>query len=187
MIKPWIALTAIVISTSALHASEPMTPTDKTNVIAFVGGSSSRDVEYRHLFLNSRVALIVLAGYHEQTVDSADPFAFHDSRHGSEVGVGLRHNFSTADQIRPFVQLTVDRASSSGNVGNCDSSTFWGYSALGGAEYFVGRRVSLEGSAGLEVGRSRYGCFPSDGTAPSRGHATTVDTFRTALGINFYF
>lgn len=187
MIKPWIALAAIVISTSALHASEPITPTDKTNVVAFVAGNNSGDIEYRHLFLNSRLAVIALAGYHEQTDESSGPQGFHLSQHSTELGLGVRHNFTTVEQIRPFVQLTVARSSGSTTGDPCGSGpTFWDYTAVGGGEYFVGRRVSLEGSAGLQVGRGRSGCFISD-SGPARVNGRSINTFRTALGMNFYF
>jgi len=185
MIKPWITAAAIVIVASSLHAAEPVTPTDKTNVIAFAAGNDRGDVEYRHLFLNSRLAVLVLAGYHQSSSTASGSVDFHGSQHSTEFGLGLRHNFATIEQVRPFVQLTAARAHASGS--NCTGFTDFSYAATAGGEYFVARRVSFEGSAGVAVGRSKSGCFITNGIPDSRIHDTSVDTFRTALGINFYF
>jgi hypothetical protein len=185
MIKPWITAAAIVVAASSLHAAEPVTPTDKTNVVAFSAGNDRSDVEYRRLFLNSRLAVIVLAGYHGSSSKSSGSVDFQSSQHSTEFGLGLRHNFATIEQVRPFVQLTAAREHTSGS--DCTGATAFSYAATGGGEYFVGRRVSFEGSAGVQVGHDRSGCFLSNGVPESRIHTSFVDTFRTAVGINFYF
>lgn len=186
MIKPWIAVAAIALAATTARAAEPITPTtDKSNVIAFGAGNGSGAIEYRHLFLKSRLALIGEIAYHNQTTRSDDSSSVHYSQHATSLGLGLRQNFSTGEQLRPFVQLTVSRFHASPS-GPCYGVNAWGYGASGGGEYFVGSRVSLEGSAGVSFGHSSSGCYVlPDNT--QRIHTTSLDTFTTALGINFYF
>lgn len=184
MIKPWIATVAIAIAATSVRAAEPAPPTDKSNVIAFGAGNGVGTLEYRRTFLQSRLALIAIAGYQEVSAHSNDSTGdYHTSQHSTQLGLGVRHNFATIEQVRPFVQLSVSRNHSNGY--GCMDSSFWGYAASGGGEYFVSRRVSFEGSAGVEVGRASNDC--GGGTISAHVHATTLNTFRTALGINFYF
>src|SRR5438552_16461232 len=98
MITPWIAAAALMAAATTFRASEPFTPTDKTNVIAFSAGYDTGDIEYRHTFRDSRLVLLALAGYHSASVEvSASTFP-DTSSHASELGIGLRHNFNARER-----------------------------------------------------------------------------------------
>lgn len=187
MIKPWIAVAALVAATTTLRASEPFTPTDKTNVIAFSAGNETGDIEYRHTFLNSRLALLALAGYHASSYHSNDPDVPDSSSHASELGIGLRNNFDMRERLRPFAQVEVIRTSATNYYVQCHASPSFNYIASGGGEYFLANRVSLEGSAGVAFFRSSQNCTYGDPPLAFKQQNRSFGTFRTLLSINFYF
>jgi hypothetical protein len=181
-----LLLALAVLAATNLRAAEPVTPTtDRSNALAFAAGTSASDLEYRRIFHDSQFAVIVLAGYHSFASKTSDsPIGtFKQSGHSTELGLGLRRNFATGEQFRPFLQLS---ATSDHFSGNCAGGRFLSTLASGGGEYFVGSRVSLEGSAGVQLGNSSSTCtFSASETQTT--HTTTINTIRAALGINFYF
>jgi hypothetical protein len=182
MVRVWTAL-AVLAFAANVRAADAVTPADRSNVIAFAVGDTSNSVEYRRLFHGGQFALIALAAYIKDSSTASPPLLFPASSHYTEFGLGVRRNFLSGDQLRPFAQVTAGRSSASGN---CSIASFWDYTATGGGEYFVSPRVSLEGSAGIDVGRGRSDCIA--GVAGLTGsYSRTLNTFRAALGINLYF
>jgi hypothetical protein len=185
VIKPGIAAAiVIIVAVTAVRAAEPIKPTDRPNVFSFSVASSNTSIEYRRMFRDSRLTLIAIGGYATQTAQEPAPYK-PVSTHFLQLGLGLRRNFNTAEQFRPFAQVEILRHSSA-STGQCGIPANWNYVASGGGEYFVAQRLSLEASAGLNYGRGGYGCF-SDGTTTGMLSAKTLGTFRSAVSVNFYF
>jgi hypothetical protein len=90
---------------------------------AFIQSNFSGDIEYRRLFLNSRVALIALAGDHNRSTKSS--------------GGPISYSSSGSHTISASAYAGISRPAGTGGI--------------------------------------------------QRTRQTTVDTFRTAVGINFYF
>jgi len=191
MIKPLLVAAAMTLAATTLSAADVTPPTDKPNVLAFSVASQNYDIEYRHMFADSKLAVIAIAGYYEvkfRNTQTAPNFNSQDiTNRFVDLGLGLRNNFRTGEQLRPFLQLDVHRSTQDTSSVDCQASPIWGYNATGGAEYFVGKQVSIEGSAGLHYGRTSEGCTnPNTGQSVSQ-KATTFGTFRSVVGINFYF
>lgn len=102
------------------------------------------------------------------------------------IGAGVRRVF-TSDQLHPFLQLAanINRATLPG----CGHASYPGIAGSGGVEYFVARRVSIEGVAGLSYSRFSQRCSAPDvGTGTEVGYdSSTFSTFRSALSVTFYF
>lgn len=179
-----VALLMALIGT-ALRAAEPIIPdTDRHHVLAFAASNDSGDIEYRYMFHDSRLAVIALFGYSRQTSKTTGVVTVRESTHALDLGLGLRHNFMTREQLRPFVQLDATRSSSGDSCGSVFITPVWGYSGTGGAEYFLGRRFSVEGRAGVRYTRGSSNCA---GSVFPKSSFHEVSTFRSALAINFYF
>ena len=179
---------AMALITTTLQAKEPITPTDRTNVIAFGVGSSIGDIEYRHLFHNSQFAMIALASYFERSLKGDSTIiVLPPEQHMRSIGLGLgiRRSFLTDAQLRPFVQLAVTRTHNTED--GCSPAALWNPSAVGGGEYFVGSRMSLEGSAGMQLTRGTLRCGAASLGNEQKTRITSLNTIRAALGINFYF
>jgi opacity protein-like surface antigen len=191
MIKPLLVAAAMTLAATTLSAADVTPPTDKPNVFSFSIGSGQSDIEYRRMFADSRLALIAIAGYDDQKFKSNATVGgtVNFSQHALELGLGIRNNFNAGEQFRPFVQFDVRRTSANNGagIGICEPSPFWNYNASGGAEYFVGHRVSVEGSAGLRYSRSSSDCSEPATGESFTSKATNFGTFRSAIGINFYF
>jgi hypothetical protein len=185
VIKPGIAAAIVIaIATTTVAADEPTKPTERRNAFSFSVSSESPSIEYRRMFLDSRLALIAMGGYGTQTSQEPAPNKQVSARF-LELGLGLRRNFNNAEQLRPFAQVEILRHSSA-DSGLCRIPADWNYLATGGGEYFVGRRLSLEASAGLNYVRGGFGCF-TDGTTTGTLKAKSFGTFRSAVSVNFYF
>lgn len=185
MIKPGIAAAIVIaIATTTIAADEPIKPTERRNVLSFSVSGSSPSIEYRRMFLDSRLTLIAMGGYGTQTSQEPAPYKPSSARF-LELGLGLRRNFNATEQLRPFAQVEILRHSSA-ESGQCGIPADWNYVATGGGEYFVGRRLSLEASAGLNYGRGGFGCF-TDGSTTGTLKEKNFSTFRSAVSVNFYF
>ena len=190
MNKFGIALALIVVAATTLRGAEPITPpVDNHHVLSFAASNSSGDIEYRYMFHDSRLAAIALLGYSEQSSKSSSSFSSGITSQVKfrtlDLGAGLRNNFMTREQLRPFVQVDVLRSSTGSGCVNVFASPYWNYTASGGAEYFLGKRLSVEGRAGLRYAHSSLDCSFLGVTQTFS--ARTVGTFRSALAINFYF
>jgi hypothetical protein len=187
-VKSTLLALLMVIAGTALRAAEPVTPdTDKHNVLSFAASNSSADIEYRYMFHDSHLAAIAFLGYSEiSSKFNSGAVNGHQSSHTLDLGAGLRHYFMPGEQLRPFVQADVIRSSSGESCTGIFVSPTWNYSATGGAEYFLGKRFSVEGRAGVRYQHGSSNCSGVVG-----GSTTTsfhvVTTFRSALAINFYF
>lgn len=190
-----VPMLLMVAATSLLAAG--VEPTDKRNVLTFSTGSfanagaaaggfvSGGDLEYRRVFSDSRLVAIALFGYHEQSY--SDGTGDHFSAHLLDAGAGLRHNFTTADQFRPFIQGTITRSSYEQTASiQCDNQPYWSGAAAGGIEYFISPRFSVEGMGGLSYSRQRGRCGAT-GSGSYSFHSSQFSTFRSAVAINFYF
>src|SRR5258708_4909560 len=191
MNKLGIALASIVVAATTLRGAEPITPSvDNHHVLSFAASTTSGDIEYRYMFHDSRLAAIAILGYSEQSSTSSSSstvgsITSKSKFHMLDLGVGLRNNFMTREQLRPFVQVDVLRSSASSGCGSGYASPYWNYSASGGAEYFLGKRLSVEGRAGLRYAHASLDCSLFGVTQTLSAHST--GTFRSALAINFYF
>src|SRR5260370_11613861 len=190
MNKFGIALAAIVVAATSLRGAEPITPSvDNHHVLSFAASTTSGDIEYRYMFHDSRLAAIAILGYDQQSSKSSSSSSSGITSqvkfHMLDLGVGLRNNFMTREQLRPFVQVDVLRSSASSGCGSRYASPYWNYSASGGAEYFLGKRLSVEGRAGLRYAHASLDCSFLGVTQTFS--ARTAGTFRSALAINFYF
>jgi len=191
MNKFGIALASIVLAATTLRGAEPITPpVDNHHVLSFAASNSSGDIEYRYMFHDSRLAAIALLGYSEQSSKSSSSSTVGNITSKSkfrtlDLGAGLRNNFMTREQLRPFVQVDVLRSSTGSSCHSISVSPYWTYAASGGAEYFLGKRLSVEGRAGLRYAHSSSDC--SLGGVTESFSARTAGTFRSALAINFYF
>lgn len=191
MNKFGIALASIALAATTLRGAEPTTPpVDNHHVLSFAASTTSGDIEYRYMFRDSRLAAIALLGYSEQSSTSRSSSTVGSITSKSkfrtlDLGVGLRNNFMTREQLRPFVQVDVLRGSAGSGCGNIYASPYWNYRASGGAEYFLGKRLSVEGLAGLQFAHSSSRC--SQGGVTESFSVRSAGTFRSALAINFYF
>lgn len=96
-----------------------------------------------------------------------------------DVMAGLR-KYLKVDDFAPFVQGAVGYASSTVDKGT-DTSTFFAAGAFG-AEYFLAKHFSIEGSAGISLA--------SQTDKPTGGSSQTTTAFGTqnyGLFANFYF
>jgi opacity protein-like surface antigen len=196
MTKYAIAAGLLVLATSALYAADPVTQDmSRKHVFTFSTSTSSTvfggsDVEYRYMFANSRLAAIFFAGFGQESFTTTGSTTSHGSVHSTDLGAGLRRNFTPGEQLRPFVQFDVARSSSGDSCGAISISPNWNYTASGGAEYFLGKRFSVEGRAGVRYARGSFNCNGAAigvGTGVSSESLRTLATFRSALAVNFYF
>lgn len=186
MMKTAVVVLSSLIIATAIYAADPVSPApDRRTVLSFATSGSAGDIEGRRTFMNGRYVAIGFFGYAQETFDGTYG---KNTGHMTELGAGLRRNFALADQIRPFAQVDVFR-SSGADTGGCSASPSLRYGGRGGVEYFVSPRISVEGTAGLAYGRSHVSCA-GDGTITFPPYTTTtkiINTFRTALALNFYF
>lgn len=197
MRKYVMAAGLLVLTTSALYAADPVTQDmSRKHVFSFSTSTSSTvfggsDIEYRHMFADSRLAAIFFAGFGQESFTITGSTSSHGSIHSTDLGAGLRRNFTPGEQLRPFVQVDVGRSSSGDSCGSISASPTWNYTASGGAEYFLGKRFSVEGRAGLRYARGSLNCSAVGGGAVGVGGFSqserSVATFRSALAVNFYF
>ncbi len=102
------------------------------------------------------------------------------------LGAGVRRVF-VSEELRPFVE--IDAALRHTEVGFCDHVNYPSIGAAGGVEYFVAKRVSIEGSAGLTYLRFSEKCTQDLGSGPVefRYDSHSLGTFRSALSLTFWF
>lgn len=98
------------------------------------------------------------------------------------LGAGVRRVF-VSEELRPFVE--VDAALRRSNLPGCGHINSPLVFAGGGVEYFVARRVSIEGSAGVNYTNLSEHCVSDFGEF--RYDAHSFSTFRSALSLTFYF
>lgn len=73
------------------------------------------------------------------------------------IGAGVLQHWNTDSQLQPYVGARFDIANSSVKLGETDESdTTFGLFGVLGAEYFVTKRLSLEGEAAVGF---RFGSF----------------------------
>ena len=102
------------------------------------------------------------------------------------LGAGVRRVF-VSEELRPFIE--VDALLRRTDVPFCDHISYPYFTAAGGVEYFVAKRVSIEGSAGLSYSRVSERCTQDLGNGPVefRFDSHSFGTFRSALSLTFWF
>ena len=158
--------------------SEP----DRKTGVTFSVGSAGNDIAFRRL-LPPNWAVLGSLGYARGT-------AYPTLAPGPNVDVtswiltAAARRYFGSDELRPFAEAGAGLSWS--EVPGCHSLRSPRGSVAGGVEYWVAKRVSIEGSAGL--GYSKYGqrCEGFDGTE-YRFELDNLNTFRTALSVSFYF
>jgi hypothetical protein len=98
------------------------------------------------------------------------------------VGAAIRRVF-VSEELRPFAQ--IEGAWRRSSLSSCGNTSYPYVAADGGVEYFVARRVSIEGSAGVSHARFSEQC--SDGTINVSFSSNSTATFRSAISLTFYF
>jgi len=175
-----ILIASLLLSTVQLAAQT--TATHKTGV-TFSVAQASGEVSARRLFGRQWAALGVL-GYSHGTAYAyapASPFYPNDITTWS-AGLAARRYFSPAP-LRPFAELGAGVRRT--DFAPCNHFNNPYGTAVGGVEYNVAPRVSIEGSAGLNYSSSSQRC--NSGGIEYRLDSHSFSTFRTALSITFYF
>lgn len=174
------ALLLLLFAAVPLFAQSP--PPDRKTGLTFSIGSADNAIALRRIvspqwmvlgiFGVSRGNFGVVAGNGEQP--SVTSWA---------LGAGVRRVF-VSEELRPFLELDASvRRTELPGCGHL-SSPFGSLS--GGVEYFVAKRVSIEGSAGVNYTNVSERCNSSD-FGEIRYDAHTFSTFRSALSVTFYF
>src|ERR1043165_997860 len=98
------------------------------------------------------------------------------------LGAGVRRVF-VSEELRPFVEL--DAGIRHTNLPGCGHINSPFAFAGGGVEYFVAKRVSVEGSAGINYTNISEHCVSDFGAVTYDAHSFSA--FRSALSLTFYF
>ncbi len=120
--------------------------------------------------------MAILAGVGMQFVDNGAPTNNKSSNLGFSGGF---RKYLKTDELAPFVGARIQYTAT--KPAGVDTSTFALY-AEGGAEYFMSKNFSFEGS--VYIGYASQDTTPPGGTSTK---ATIFGTSRGNLGVNFYF
>lgn len=187
MFKRSLAIVVVAFTAGLLHAADPVAPQlEKRNAVSFDVASSSPELSARRTFFDGKLSLIGSVGYESLHYSASGGADYDSSYHVLDLGLGIRRNFLVAEKIRPFAQLQVNRTTANPNPvagAQVSSRPQWHYAALGGIEFFIARRLSLEGSAGVAYSNTTEHAD----TPPTDYHSRTFNTFRSTVGVNFYF
>jgi hypothetical protein len=167
-----------------LFASLPLFAQDSNRKtgITFSLGQPDSSIAVRRLLTPKWTALGTLSFAHGSSNGAITPV---DTTSWS-LGAGVRRVF-ISEELRPFVE--VDAAVRHTTVPGCGHLNYPYVSAGGGVEYFVARRVSIEGSAGASYSQVSENCSVADsvGTVDYRFDSHSFSTFRSAISLTFYF
>jgi hypothetical protein len=179
----------VVIIAAFLFPSHLSAADASKNAVSFSFASSDNSIAYRRSF--GMFAGLISAGYSSFSFDSSDSQGNHqkESDHAWTLGVGLRRYIAAKTPVHPFIQLDVSRSvPGTGGVAvgaSCDASHFNSGTFTGGAEYHFTPSISIEARAGISATKSSERCSSTDLTF--REDVRTLNTFRSAVALNFYF
>ena len=165
-----------------LFAQDP----DRKNGFTFFFGTPDSGVSARRRVTPDWTVLGTLSYSHNgQTVATIGPSGSGGVTSWA-LGAGVRRTF-VSDELRPFVEL--DASLHRTEVPGCDHIGYPGFAASGGVEYFVAKRVSIEGQAGLSYTHFSQRCTQDLGAGPVefRFDSHSLGTFRSALSLTFWF
>jgi hypothetical protein len=123
----------------------------------------------RYLLQNT-LAVLARVGFQHVSVDNGDDHSGTDYR----LGAGLRKYVTEAD-LAPMVGVDVDIVQEYDGLSDEDAD---GFELAGyiGAEYFLHRRVSVEGRVGLAIA-----------TRDNGADVMSLGTFTSGVGVTAYF
>src|SRR2546423_4391399 len=169
-----------------LFASLPLFAQDSNRKtgITFSLGQPDSSIAVRRLLTPKWTALGTLSFAHGSS-DAVAAIAPVDTTSWS-LGAGVRRVF-ISEELRPFVE--IDAALRRTTLPGCAHINYPYVTAGGGVEYFVARRVSIEGSAGVSYSQVSENCSVpgSAGTIDYRFDSHSFSTFRSAISLTFYF
>lgn len=173
------ALLLFLFAAAPLFAQSPA-PDRKTG-FTFSLGSADNSVSVRRVVSPQWMVLGTLGFSHGN--NGVVTVGGHQSSATSwSLGAGVRRVF-VSEELRPFVE--VDAAIRRTNLPGCGHLNSPFASAGGGVEYFIAKRVSIEGSAGVNYTNISEHCVSDFGEVNYDAH--TFSTFRSALSLTFYF
>ena len=173
------ALLLLLFAAVPLFAQSP--PPERKTGLTFSIGSGDNAVALRRIVSPQWMVLGIFGVSHANNGIAVGTVE-HPSITSWTLGAGVRRVF-VSEELRPFVELDASmRRTQLPGCGHI-SSPFGSLS--GGVEYFVAKRVSIEGSAGVNYSNFSERCTSDFGEI--RYDAHTFSTFRSALSVTFYF
>jgi len=174
------ALLLFLFATVPLFAQSP--PPERKTGLTFSIGSGDNAIALRCIVSPQWMVLGIL-GFSHGDNGVVGSIGSQSSVTSWALGAGVRRVF-VSEELRPFVEFDASvRRTQLPGCGHI-SSPFGSLS--GGVEYFVAKRVSIEGSAGVNYINISERCSSSD-FGEIRYDAHTLSTFRSALSVTFYF
>lgn len=178
----------VVITAAVLFAPHLIAADAPNNALSFTFSNADNTIAYRRSF--GMFAGLISAGYSKYSYDSSDSSGNHtnNSSHVWSLGAGLRRYLAAKSQLQPFVQADFARSTPgivAVGVGACGPYHNNTGTISGGAEYHVTPAISIEGRAGLSASSASTRCSSTDYSY--RTDSRTLGTFRSAIGLNFYF
>jgi hypothetical protein len=166
-----------------LLACTPLLAQERKTGFSFLLGQPDSGISVRRVLTPQWTVLGTLAYAHGTTATGVTgaPAPVFDQTSWA-LGAAIRRVF-ISEELRPFVQ--VEGAYRRTSLGGCEHTSYPFFAADGGVEYFVAKRVSIEGSAGLNHSHFSQRC--SDDTTSVRYDSSSTATFRSAISLTFYF
>src|ERR1044071_4819117 len=171
-------LLLFVFAAVPLFAQSP--PPERKTGFSFSLGSGDSAISMRRVVSPQWMVLGILGFAHGNsgvvvTTGTADVTSW-------SLGAGVRRVF-VSEELRPFLEVDAAyRRTNFGGRGHVSSPTA---SVNGGVEDFVSKRVSVEGSAGVNYVGISQRC--SSDVGDFRYDAHSFSTFRSALSLTFSF
>lgn len=165
--------------------AQPTPDPDRKTGFTFSVGTAGSDISLRRRLSPEWTALAAI-GYSEQNAQpqTAGPVILTPyTLDVWSISAGARRYFAS-DELRPFAEVTAGM--SRADFPGCSTSNSPRATIGGGVEYYVARRVSIEGSAGLGYSETSQSCGVFGGQE-YRFEYDSLNTFRTALSVTFYF
>jgi hypothetical protein len=151
--------------------------------VAAVSNTSPRDFMINGKYFISK-DMAVLAGVGLVIVDSGQAINSKSTNIGFQGGI---RKYLKTDELAPFVggklQYLSTRVGAGGGLNGAQDVTDFALMAEGGAEYFLSKQFSLEGSIGF--GYSSSESQPASGGASTK--ATAFGSTMFSVSANFYF